>query len=182
MKTQTGNLLTVQSGILVHGCNCQGAMGAGIAGQIRKKYPTVYEAYVSQHRSRGLRLGDAQFVHNPEWQRHAAGRHLDRANATTELPRELIVVNAMTQQTYGNDPNVRFVDYDAVFAAFARIRLVARDAKLTVRFPLIGAGLANGDWAILQECIREGLGEDVFADAELWLLPGTTVPSSKEAA
>jgi hypothetical protein len=85
----------------------------------------------------------------------------------------------MTQYDYGNDPEVVYVNYDAVFAAFSRIRMLALDAELPVRFPLIGAGLANGKWHVLQEAIAEGLGGDVFEKSELWLLPGTSVPERK---
>jgi O-acetyl-ADP-ribose deacetylase (regulator of RNase III) len=33
---------------LAHGCNCQGAMGAGIAKGFRELYPDMYEEYHQQ--------------------------------------------------------------------------------------------------------------------------------------
>ena len=37
-----GDLLNVRDGLILHGVNCQRKMNAGIAKQIREKYPEVY--------------------------------------------------------------------------------------------------------------------------------------------
>lgn len=37
------NLLDISHGIIAHGCNAQGVMGAGVAKQIKIKYPTAFE-------------------------------------------------------------------------------------------------------------------------------------------
>ena len=39
------NLLNIRSGVICHQVNCIGAMGAGLALQIRNKWPIVYEKY-----------------------------------------------------------------------------------------------------------------------------------------
>ena len=44
-----GDLLTSTADYICHCVNCQGAFGAGIAGQIRRKYPNVYDAYKRMH-------------------------------------------------------------------------------------------------------------------------------------
>lgn len=51
MKIINGNLLTLfeqdpEVEIIMHGCNCLGAMGAGIAYSIASKYPEVFHAYI----------------------------------------------------------------------------------------------------------------------------------------
>jgi hypothetical protein len=188
MQIVTGDLLSNTTGILVQGCNCHGKMGAGIAGIIRKKYPDVFKRYESLHAHSGLQLGTVQFVHNrARWadESPAILRHLSPRDGTSQLPERLIVANAMTQFDYGNDPGVVYVDYDAVFSAFSRIRMVARDSapgnELTVRYPLIGAGLANGVWHVIEEAIADGLGGELFEKSELWLLPGTSKPLRQEA-
>ena len=42
------NLLEVKSGIICHQVNCIGAMGAGLALQIRNKWPNVFSEYREQ--------------------------------------------------------------------------------------------------------------------------------------
>lgn len=145
IEIKTGDILDLTEGILVHGCNCQGVMGSGIAGHIRKKWPSVFEAYHDRHQASGLQLGDVIFVANTDKrQTQTIHRHLHRV--TNELPTNLIVANAMTQFDYGRDKDTVYVDYAAVSAAFSRVAMLARDSGLTVNFPLIGCGLANGHW------------------------------------
>ena len=77
----------------------------------------------------------------------------------------------------GRDPKVRYVDYEAIEQAFARIAKVAREHQLEVHYPLIGAGLANGDWGVISKIINQQL-EGV--SHTLWTLPGAepTKPNS----
>ena len=42
---ERSNLLEVRSGILCHQVNCIGLMGAGLALQIRNKWPNVFSKY-----------------------------------------------------------------------------------------------------------------------------------------
>jgi len=46
MKFVKGNILDAQHGIIGHQVNCRMVMGAGLAKQIRGKYPRVYTEYV----------------------------------------------------------------------------------------------------------------------------------------
>jgi len=51
------------------------------------------------------------------------------------------------------------VDYDAIRAVMQRIK--ARFAGSRIGYPLIGAGLARGDWSVISRVIEEELaGED----------------------
>jgi O-acetyl-ADP-ribose deacetylase (regulator of RNase III) len=168
MNIQKGDLLSVTNGIIVHGCNCQGVMGSGVAKAIRDKWPDVYDSYVTYHKSSGnLFLGDVVTV--SPYSLEDLDKHVNYY--TGDLPENTIVVNAMTQYNYGRDPNVIYVDYDAVEACFARVRLLARDSNLPVHFPMIGAGLGNGDWNEIVSRIKKGLGDEHFEKATLWVLP-----------
>lgn len=168
MKQVKGDLLSLTQGILVHGCNCQGQMGAGIALPIRNKWKPVYYAYVSRHARVGLRTGDTVIVgHSSMVKNEAIKPHLD-AHCEV-LPTGLIVVNAMTQETFGRDPSRVYVDYDGLEAAFEKVGALARDSGLAVHFPLIGCGLANGKWDEVSKRIERALGPDV--EKTLWLLP-----------
>ena len=167
MQQQVGNILSLQEGILVHGCNCQGVMGGGIAKLIRDKWPAVYNAYRTYHSKVGLRLGDVVNVGHLHWRgERKASRHLFDVHET--LPERLIVVNAMTQDDFGRDPGRVYVDYDGIEAAFSRIAILARDTGLPVHFPLIGCGLAQGKWDEVAQRIEKAL---PGVEKTLWTLP-----------
>lgn len=134
------DLLSIEDGIIIHGCNSRGVMGSGVAKQIREKYPKAYEAYKDQERRSGLFLGDIVPV---------------------VINERLLVVNAITQKDYGRDPDVRYVNYGAIATCFARLEYFTENSPLCpyqfadkpVYFPMIGAGLANGDWSVISEII-----------------------------
>jgi O-acetyl-ADP-ribose deacetylase (regulator of RNase III) len=165
IQVKYGNLLNVESGIVVQGCNCQGVMGSGLAKSIKDRWPSVFEAYQLRYRKGGLFLGDVVAVGGSSFQSDPLiHRHLTAVGA--DLPGRLIVANAMTQYFYGREPGVVYADYSAIFAAFARIRLLAEATGLPVHIPLIGCGLAKGEWAQVSPRIQEGLGPEV--DCTLW--------------
>ena len=45
LKLKNGNILESDANIICHQVNCQGVMGAGLALQIRKRYPSAFEEY-----------------------------------------------------------------------------------------------------------------------------------------
>lgn len=152
MKEITGNLLDIQEGIIVHGCNCQGVMGSGIARQIKDKWPTVYIGYKYEFDKTGLMLGDIQVF--------SSNLGIDNFNLPiweySKLPSKLIIVNAMTQKYYGSGLQV---NYDAISACFYRIKILADTVDLPIYFPKIGAGLGGGDWSIISQRIDQALQE-----------------------
>ena len=141
-------------GFIIHGCNCQGAMGSGIARIIRDKWPEVFQQYSDYHNEHGLQLGKIQPV---------------------AVNDKLVVVNAMTQDFYAGHPSdphrYRHVDYEAVANCFELINVLLTlfpDVKPVVSFPLIGAGLARGNWNIIETIIDETV---TSMDKVLWTLP-----------
>ena len=165
IQTTKGNVLSVTRGIIVHGCNCHGVMGGGIAKSIKAEWPGVFKAYRAYYEAYGLRLGEIIPVASPALARKNP-RLIARQWVANELPEDVIVVNAMTQYDYGRDPDIVYVDYDAVLATFARSRILAKATGLPVHFPLIGCGLANGKWDRVGPLIEAGLGNEV--QATLW--------------
>ena len=127
MLYKRGDLLAnVQEGVLVHGCNAQGVMASGIAKQIKAIYPDAYLQYMDDYLEERLTLGFCSIV-----------KH--------EIHEEpLYIVSAITQQFYGRDPNVRYVDYEAIGKVF--LYLKSRFPGMPVNIPKIGAGLGNGNW------------------------------------
>lgn len=146
---KTGDALAGTERFFCHGCNAQGVMGSGIAAQVRAQFPAAYKAYREQYEREGLKLGDRISV--------------DCGTKT--------IINAVTQEHYGRDPNTVYVSYEAIEKAVRGINawsaLAENSAPMKrmigqpkeVAFPLIGAGLANGDWDIISKII-EGLSTD----------------------
>jgi O-acetyl-ADP-ribose deacetylase (regulator of RNase III) len=128
-----GDILSVEHGIIVHGCNAQGVMGSGIALQIKNKWPKCYEEY-------------KQFCDSAEDKRTLLG------NIVPISIGNVIVVNAITQLNFGKDGK-KYVSYEALSSAFSTIASVAQLNNLPVHYPIIGAGLGGGDWAIISEII-----------------------------
>lgn len=160
-----GDLLSVEEGIIVHGCNCEGVMGSGIAKSIRDKWPEVYTIYKEYERRIGLFLGSIQSIPVDETVLLDINHY---SFGTLNLPDKIIVVNAMTQNTFGRDPAIVYVDYDAISACFAQIKILAKKTGLPVHFPLIGCGLANGDWEEVSSRIEAALGPDI--EKHVWRL------------
>ncbi|WMX14432.1 MULTISPECIES: macro domain-containing protein [unclassified Aureispira] len=141
MKTITGDLIQLALEgvfeVIVHGCNCYGTMGAGIAKGIKKHFPEAYEADLKTEKGAKDKLGTFSFANIED--------------------KNLIVVNAYTQYHWRGTG--RKVDYEAVRAVFKQIKKQFEGKKIA--YPAIGAGLAGGDWNIIATIIREELeGED----------------------
>ena len=124
MKIIEKDLLTVESGIICHQCNCLGSMGGGIALAIKNKWPVVYRTYRDTYDRQGLRLGEIQLV---------------------KVSDNLIVCNMMCQKYFGREPRL-YTDYDAVRTAFKKLHdTIGRTTQIYIPMNM-GCGLAGGDW------------------------------------
>ena len=140
IERHVGNLLDVTTGVLVHGCNARGVMGAGVAKAVKARYPGAYAAYHHAYEECGLSVG--QVIAYP----------VPNGNGSLEL----VIANAIIQDGYGTDR--RQVDYAGVERAFVQVEHIARTFGFQdVHFPLIGCGLAGGDWRVIEPIIRRTL-------------------------
>ncbi|NVJ60758.1 MAG: macro domain-containing protein [Gammaproteobacteria bacterium] len=115
--------------VIVHGCNCFCTMQSGIARQIKDNYPQAYQADLKTTKGDSAKLGTYSF-------------------SEAEIG-NFVIVNAYTQFRYGRLK--RYADYDAIQRVFSAIK---RDfSGKRIGYPLIGAGLAGGDWTIISEII-----------------------------
>lgn len=143
MKTVTGDLIALaqagQFDVIVHGCNCFCTMGAGIAKFIRQAFPQAYAADMATPKGDRAKLGSYSV-------------------ATLEQPHgTLHVVNGYTQHHWRGKGVL--ADYDAIDRLFAAIRQDFSGQR--IGYPLIGAGLAGGDWQRIAAIIDARLeGED----------------------
>lgn len=135
IKYVQGNvLLALKSGdldVVAHGCNCQGGFGSGIAGQIAKMWPHVRSSYLDLHRSGGTILGFFQPV---------------------PISHNQFIVNCGTQDNY-LPRGIQHADYDAIDDVMESLSLYTKHKNLRVGVPKIGAGLAGGDWQIIESII-----------------------------
>lgn len=134
IKEISGDLLRQPVDIIAHQTNCVGAMGAGIARQIKDHLLTSqeYQKYVNKCRESGAALlGQTQLLEAPD------GRII--ANCFGE--------NVPTGK--GKD-----TDYDALMHSIAKVRNYAKLSGMTVGVPgLLGCGLAGGDWRIVRDML-----------------------------
>lgn len=125
------DILSITKGIIVHQVNCQGVMGCGIALQIKRKFPKVFEHY----RMFKFKLGMIQLV---------------------KVGPELYVCNLAGQDRYGR--NKRYTDYDALHTGLDKLNTWADEKDLPVYIPkFMGSANAGGDWEVVSKIISETL-------------------------
>jgi len=143
MKTVKGDLIKLalegKFDIIIHGCNGFCTMGAGIAKAIKSEFPEAFKADQATEKGDKSKLGSytqATVIRNGH---------------------SITLINAYTQFNY-RGKGVK-ADYEAIRNVFKELK-TEFSGKL-FGFPLIGAGLAGGDWKIISEIISEELqGED----------------------
>ena len=139
MKEVQGDLIALALAgafdVIIHGCNCFHTMGAGIAKPIAQTFPEALAADKATPHGDRSKLGTMSIA------------HVDRDDL------RLVVVNAYTQFHWKG--RGRKADYEAIAAAFAQVAATFPDAR--IGYPLIGAGLAGGDWAEIAPRINAAL-------------------------
>ncbi|MCT7947339.1 macro domain-containing protein [Shewanella septentrionalis] len=139
MKKVHGNIFELvennKADVLVHGCNCLCNMGAGIALMIKSKYPEAYNVDLQTERGASTKLGTYTKV------------------IINRRGKSFAIVNAYTQ--YDWKGNGVLADYDAIRQVFRAIK--KEFSGLRIVYPLIGAGLAKGNWQIIESIIDEEL-------------------------
>ncbi len=135
------NLLEVKSGIICHQVNCIGVMGAGLALQIRNKWPMVFNQYKDDCK---------QFMAHPD---KMLGHVLD-----VSVEPSLVVANCFGQVFPSNVG--RQTDYEAWDTILAKLQDLSNYFALDINFPyMIGCGLAGGDWDMMSEKIERQFGK-----------------------
>lgn len=152
IKIIKGDILTVDSGLLIHGVNCQGKFNLGIAKQIRIMYPVAYVAYMEQFSDND----HGKFFHK---------RNLLGKICKVPVTESLSIVHAFSQQYYGNDGK-KYVSYDAVDSIFQKLSECVEPTAY-IHFPKIGCGLAGGEWSVVQSIIEHRLKD--FPNKFLWI-------------
>jgi O-acetyl-ADP-ribose deacetylase (regulator of RNase III) len=112
-----------------HGCNCAGAMGAGIAIEFKRRWPRMFEEYALRCADKRFGMGDV-FV----W---SEGEHT--------------IYNLGTQAHWRKKAQI-----PALARSLAKMLELAAHAGIgRVGLPRIGAGLGGLDWARVKRVIAE---------------------------
>ena len=159
VETIEGNLLDFPNDInvIAHSCNTRHIMGAGIAKQIKDRYPQAYEADWKAFNQEYDK--DGQYVH---W----LGKF-----SKAEINDRKYIYNMYTQASIGRG---REVHYEKFWQALKRVEqdLYAMNVAKheydgspppTLGLPYgISCGLAGGNWGIIKAMI-----EDIFLDSPI---------------
>lgn len=163
---KTGNLLDSDCQVICHQTNCKGKMGAGIAKQIRDRYPRVYDAFLRFHKEGKDRLGEIGIVYTEE---------------DPLLPWRY-VINMYAQDKYF-PRSIRHTDYVAFAGCISSVKngvaeynekmVKSGQRKFVIKkigFPdHIGCGLAGGDWETIRGIIEDAFGKSK-QKVEIWKL------------
>lgn len=143
---RTGN----EKVLIMHCCNDVGLWGKGFVKEITLRYGSkIQEEYrewyrLTNHCGR-LKLGSVQFIQYDD---------------------QTCFANMIAQygvRTFHGVPPIR---YDSLQECLIEVFKFAVEHKYIVRCPLIGCGLAGGDWNVVQEIIRS-VGKDVDVRVEV---------------
>lgn len=151
MKRVKGDILNAMHGIICHQVNCQGAMGSGLARQIRVKYPAVFQEYAKLIKAWGKKecLGKCQII--------------------TVTPKTLYVANLFGQYTYGR-ASKQYTDYGALSASMASLAQWYKEnchPNFPVFIPyMIGCGLGGGRWEEVEAIIGNHLPDSIVVRLE----------------
>lgn len=140
IKYVKGNLFEAPERILAHGCNCSGGYGSGVAAGMAHNHRKARDQYMHKFNDEeGWELGDVQFV--------TSGHK--------------IIANCATQDGY-MPRNMCHADYPSIRKCMELVKDFAKSNGYDIAIPKIGAGLAGGDWNII-----EGILKEVFSDYDV---------------
>lgn len=141
MKEIEGDLIKLaregQFNLIIQGCNCFNRMGKGLAKQVALEIPDAV-------RVDNLTIpGDINKLGN-----FTIGIINDYNNKPISL-----IYNCYTQYTH--DASTKPFDYDALTLCLRKINFNNKGKNIGV--PLIGSGLAGGNWFLIEEIIEDEL-------------------------
>lgn len=126
--------------IMVHGCNCFCTMGSGIARDVREKIPEAYKVDCMTKNGDRSKLG-----------------YLTSCQIESASGKDVVIINAYTQYTFWDQTDMFSID--ALRDCFTIIKnrhgTDGSNEKKIIGIPLIGAGLARGNWNQISSVLEE---------------------------
>ena len=119
------DITTVEApALILHGVNCQRAMGSGVAKALYSKWPQVKEGYMKFSKEE-MRLGKT---------------------ASVNVGENLFVINCWTQEKYGYD-NTVYASAEAIKGCLQQVMVLCKETQIAKVFaPRIGCGLGGLNW------------------------------------
>jgi O-acetyl-ADP-ribose deacetylase (regulator of RNase III) len=156
MNIITGDILSVDTGIILQQVNAQGVMGSGVALALRKAYPEIWTDY-------------SKLIY-PHVNDTESAKHLGKVIITSiQSKPNLFIASIVAQQFYGRQgelSNIRYTSYDALDVALAELHNGLQEAGLSP--PLIGSDRGGAHWPVVEEIIKFRLAK---YELTLWVLP-----------
>lgn len=125
---------------IVHGCNCFHTMGAGIAGQIAKRFPKAL--HIDRH--------------------HSEYGSIDKLGQFTSvnIPNVGDIINAYTQWQPGMEDPYRLYHsikkvFSSINAQYGVAHILYGANRPVIGIPKIGCGIAGGDWEVVSRMIDD---------------------------
>lgn len=148
--------------VIAHGVNCFCVQGAGLAPQMVKAFQTNNPLYYNLEDL--FYKGDINKLGCIDYYTHYLLNGVPqfdqpRNNYTNSKKyKELIVINAYTQYNYGRnhiDGDQNPLDYEALTLCMRKINKIFLNKHIGL--PLLGAGLARGNWDRIKKIIQSEL-------------------------
>lgn len=145
-----GNVFTSDADYVGHGVNIYGIMGAGIAVQVRNKFPEVYERYVEACAAGELIPGGCLSVQDP-----ATG---------------VVISNLATQDKPG--ANARLEWLESSLSGLLEV-LSESDGDVKLALPQIASNIGGLEWVDVRELIISLAEQYPKVTVELWTYDGS---------
>lgn len=125
--------------LIIHVVNGQGKWGKGFVLALSKHYPEAKKSYLSWSKDlKAFELGNFDFC---------------QVNSN-----ERVYVGNMLAQEYikqNNHDQNQYLSYEKLKECLSKVADFALVNRLSVQCPLIGSGLAGGDWNLISEMLIE---------------------------
>lgn len=140
------DIFTTHLNAIAHGVNCQGVMGAGIALEVKRRYPDLFEKY-----------------------KKMCLEYKDEYSTITEFPfgtmqpyrvpnTNLHILNCFTQHDTAKRRGEVAISYQAIFTSFSVAGAYCKENGIEeLAIPQVGAGLGGGNWKIIYQLIANAL-------------------------
>lgn len=136
------DIFTTHLNAIAHGVNCQGVMGAGIALEVKRRYPEAYSGYVRYLN----RYDPIQYT--------AVGTMHPYPVPGTNLH----ILNCFTQVDTAKQRGEVAISYQAIFTSFSVAGLYCKENGIKeLAIPQVGAGLGGGNWKVIYQLIANAL-------------------------
>lgn len=120
--------------IIAHICNDCGKWGKGFVLSISKRWKEPENLYKWWYNTAGFGLGEVQLV---------------------QVENDIFIANMIAQRGIYPVLGIPPIRYEYVKQCLEKVNRTAINMKASLHMPMIGSGLAGGDWKIIEKIILE---------------------------